>query len=98
MTPPTITVAEGLRRLVRDGVLDPDQVQEIVAVTDEVISAWVSDLAARLTAMAVEWETVMGDDDRTYYSLALRRAVDVVTATSALDALPVLERPDTPDE
>jgi len=95
---PSVSAAEAVRSLVRDGVLTPEQAPPVVVALDGALSDWVSDVAGRLTAMAREWEEAMGDDDKTYYSLALRRAVDVVTATSAFDVLPVLERPDTPDE
>jgi len=98
MTPPTVGMAEAVRGLVREGVLRPEQAPAVVEAAETVIAGWVRDLAESLMGMAREWEAAMGDDDRTYYSLALRRAVDVVTATSALDALPVLERPDTPEE
>jgi hypothetical protein len=45
--------------------------------------------------MVREWEETMGDEDKSFYSLGLRRAIDVLNGKSALSQLPVLETPET---
>lgn len=56
---------------------------------------WKLEVVATLRKMVEDWEETMGVEDKTYYSLALRRAIDVVQGTSSMDQLPILEKPDT---
>lgn len=76
----------------------PEQFQKIFTVVSETVEQWRSDVITQLENMVQEWESSMGADDKTFYSLGIRRAIDVVREESAFQQLPVLEKPDTPLE
>ncbi len=67
-------------------------------MTEQEFDAWKNGLLSEIKTMIKDWEDVMTEDDKTYYSLALRRVYDMIDGRSAFDQLPVLETEDTPDE
>jgi hypothetical protein len=67
-------------------------------MTEEEFNLWKSGLLSEIKAMIKDWEDVMSIDDKTYYSLALRRVYDMIDGRSAFDQLPILETEDTPDD
>jgi len=58
------------------------------------------DKVKKLEQMVKDWEASMGEDDKTFYTLGIRRAIDVLVDNDPdiLKQLPILEREDTPDE
>jgi hypothetical protein len=67
-------------------------------VTEQEFDAWKNGILSEIKTMIKNWEDVMAEDDKTYYSLALRRVYDMIDGRSAFDQLPVLETENTPDE
>ena len=67
-------------------------------MTEQEFDAWKNGLLSEIKTMIKDWEDVMTEDDKTYYSLALRRVYDMIDGRSAFDQLPVLETENTPDE
>ncbi len=59
-------------------VIQPNvPVEKIAAIVDEATMSWVDTIEMKLTEMIRDWEDRMPQDD-TFYSLGLRRALDVV--------------------
>lgn len=87
-----------LRVLVQSGELTPEQMTKVARVFNKENTAWRVAIAAQLRDMVEEWEESMGQDDKSLYSLGLRRAIDLLTGESSLEQLPILEKPDTPNE
>lgn len=52
--------------------------EAIVTTTDTVVDEWFSEIESEIVRLIKDWEDKMGDDDKTLYSLGLRRALDVV--------------------
>jgi hypothetical protein len=67
-------------------------------MNEQEFQSWKNDLLSKIKVMIKDWEDAMGDDDKTYYSLALRRVYDMIDGRSAFDQLPILETEDTPDD
>lgn len=89
---------ERLMALASTKEVTPEQFQKIFLIVSETVEEWKLEKIAELENMVREWESSMGADDKTFYSLGIRRAIDVVQGESALQQLPVLEKPDTPLE
>lgn len=89
---------ERLMALASTKEVTPEQFQKIFLIVSETVEEWKLEKIAELENMVREWESSMGADDKTFYSLGIRRAIDVVRGESALQQLPVLEKPDTPLE
>jgi len=58
------------------------------------------DKVGKLEQMVKDWEASMGEEDKTFYTLGIRRAIDVLVDNDPdiLKQLPILEKEDTPDE
>jgi hypothetical protein len=89
-------VKSDLRVLVVGGDLTPEAMTKVIKILDEQHTLMKDAVIIQLKEMISEWETSMGTNDGTLYSLGLRRAIDVFSGTSAFEQLPVLEKPDTP--
>jgi hypothetical protein len=57
-------------------------VEQIAEAVVTPVSAFVESIENQLTDLIKDWEEKMSDDDRTLYSLGLRRALDVVRGES----------------
>ena len=93
----TNSIIEQLRQLAQRGEMTPEALMKVHEVIETSIDAWIVSKVNTLEDMIKEWEEVM-DEDKSLYSLGLRRAVDVVQEKTAYSQLPILEKPDTPDE
>lgn len=78
-------LTDRLAALAAAGGITPEALVSVIVLVDEEVDGWRSRTAAELKRMAREWEATMGDDDRTLYSLGLRRAIDVVTGIVPTD-------------
>lgn len=87
-----------LRQDVQRGELTPEVLIRVRQVIDSNVEAWTQAKVETLEEMVADWERVMEDDDKTLYSLGLRRAVDVIREETAYSQLPILEKPETPTE
>jgi len=87
-----------LTQLTRFGVITPEASVTIINLVTSEFDKWTNATVANLEEMVVDWESVMGDDTGNMYSLGLRRAIDVILGEEAMNRLPILETPETPNE
>jgi hypothetical protein len=93
----TNNIVEQLRQLAQRGEMTPEALIKVHEVIETSVDAWIESKVITLEDMIKEWESVMSEDN-SLYSLGLRRAVDVVQEKTAYSQLPILEKPDTPNE
>ena len=91
MTQPIEVVNSKLRQLVSERAITPESMLKVSQTVQEGISEWTESVTAQITSMISEWETSMGKDDKTFYSLGLRRAMDIISGSTAYSQLPILE-------
>jgi hypothetical protein len=94
----TNSIVEQLRQLAQRGEMTPEALMKVHEVIQNSVDNWIELKVSTLEDMIKEWELVMDSGDNSLYSLGLRRAVDVVREQTAYSQLPILEKPDTPDE
>lgn len=94
MTQPKNNVIIALKGLTSRGGLDPETLIQVLSVLDPVIEEWRSDVIITLERMVKEWEENMGEDDNSFYTLGIRRAIDVISGENAHSKLPILETPE----
>jgi hypothetical protein len=71
----------------------------VVKIVSSEIDSWRESVTSELQQKIIDWEsTIVNGENENFYSLGLRRAIDVISGESAYDRLPILEKPDTPDE
>jgi hypothetical protein len=87
-----------LGSLLNKGLITPEALIKTTQIVEDEIQSHKNSVVEQLKQMIDEWEATMGDSDKSLYSLGLRRAIDVVSGETAYSQLPVLEKPDTPDE
>jgi GR25 family glycosyltransferase involved in LPS biosynthesis len=80
--------------------ISPEAFQKIKQMVEAESQDVVLDKVKKLEQMVKDWEASMGEDDKTFYTLGIRRAIDVLVDNDPdiLKQLPILEREDTPDE
>jgi len=91
MTQPMESINSKLRQLVSESVLTPESMLKVSQSAQEGISEWTESITAQITSMIGDWESAMGEDDKTFYSLGLRRAIDIISGQTAYSQLPILE-------
>ena len=91
MTQPIESINSKLRQLVSERAITPESMLRVSQSVQEGISEWTESVTAQITSMISEWESSMGEDDKTFYSLGLRRAIDVISGNTAYSQLPILE-------
>jgi hypothetical protein len=87
-----------IRMLVGQARLTPEAMLEVCAVVHAEVESWKEDVVYEIQKLINHWEATMGEGDDSFYSLGLRRAIDIVTGQDAYSQLPILETPDTPNE
>jgi len=90
-------IRSDLSYLVSVGEINPDQMIKVFERVEKAINSWSEQATDELKQLAKDWENTMGDLNESFYSLGVRRAIDVVTGESELNRLPILETDDTPD-
>ncbi len=68
----------GTMRLLADENQWPIKFQMIENLIETAVGDWYSDIDQQLVNLVKEWEDKMGDDDKTLYTLGVRRALDIV--------------------
>lgn len=94
---PKERIRKALESLVARERITPEAMLAVVGIAEEVFEEWHSEVVEVLQGMVKDWEETMGDDDKSFYTLGIRRSIDIITAESAEEKLPILEKPDTPD-
>ena len=96
---PKKEIGVALNQLVHVGALDPETLVTVVKIVSSEIDSWRESVTSELQQKIIDWEsTIVNGENENFYSLGLRRAIDVISGESAYDRLPILEKPDTPDE
>ncbi len=80
--------------------ITPEAYQKIIQKVEGLSNDAILDKVKKLEQMVKDWEDSMGDDDKSFYTLGIRRAIDVIVDNDPdiLKQLPILEKEDTPDE
>ena len=97
MSEPLDSILSDIRQLANTGQVTPEGFPKLVKAVTEVVDEWKQSKLDKLQQMVDEWEATMGEDDKAFYTLGLRRAMDVISDEPALDQLPILETPETPN-
>lgn len=72
------TIAEHLTGLIMDGTIKPDNAPDLISFIEETIEKRETYLVERMAELVRDWESSMGDEDKSLYTLGIRRAIDVV--------------------
>jgi hypothetical protein len=80
--------------------ISPEAYQKIIQKVGDISDGAILDKVGKLEQMVKDWEASMGEEDKTFYTLGIRRAIDVLVDNDPdiLKQLPILEKEDTPDE
>lgn len=91
---------KALVEMVKNNEITPEAYSKISLLDKQIDNGVILEKIKKLEQMVKEWEETMGDNDKTFYTLGLRRAIDVLAGDDPdiLKRLPILEKPDTPDE
>lgn len=98
MSEPLNTILSHMRELASGGTISSEGFPKLVKIITDDIELWKNSKLEQLEQMVQDWEASMGEDDKTFYSLGIRRAMDVISEEPSLAQLPILEKPDTPNE
>jgi hypothetical protein len=72
------TISEYLTGMIMDGSLKPDATPDLISFIEEAIDNREQHLINGLAELAQTWEASMGEDDKSLYTLGLRRAIDLI--------------------
>jgi hypothetical protein len=80
--------------------ISPEAYQKIIQKIGTISEDAILEKVGKLEQMVKDWEVSMGEEDKTFYTLGIRRAIDVLVDNDPdiLKQLPILEQSDTPDE
>jgi hypothetical protein len=80
--------------------ISPEAYQKIIQKVGAISEDAILEKVGKLEQMVKDWEVSMGEEDKTFYTLGIRRAIDVLVDNDpdVLKQLPILEKEDTPDE
>lgn len=67
-----------LHNMILDRHIEPESVKHIVPYMEELLSARDEAIVSALAQLIRDWEEAMGDDDKSLYTLGMRRAIDVI--------------------
>lgn len=67
-----------LHNMILDRHIEPESVKHIVPYMEELISTRDEAIVSALVDLIRDWEQAMGDDDKSLYTLGMRRAIDVI--------------------
>jgi hypothetical protein len=71
-------IVSHLEGLMMNGDIKPEAVPSLTRFLDEVISGVYEELIGSLVNKIKDWESTMGEDDKSLYTLGIRQAVDVL--------------------
>jgi hypothetical protein len=71
-------VVDHLQSMVYWKNINASAVPELVGFLDEVFISWEKSLVDELSQKALAWETAMGDEDKSLYTLGIRHSIDVI--------------------
>ena len=71
-------VADHLQSMVYWKNINASVVPELVGFLDEVFLSWEKSLVEELSQKVSAWETAMGDEDKSLYTLGIRHSIDAI--------------------
>lgn len=77
---------KSLMPLEAEGFLSSEASRQAVLLFKEHLDAYCDDLTDALRERVVIWESGMGEDDKSLYSLGLRRAIDLISETDPTES------------
>lgn len=98
MSQPFDRISDEIRMLVVQHRLSPEAMLDVSGIVYAQTESWKEDVVHEIQKLITNWEETMGESDKSFYSLGLRRAIDVITGVDSYSQLPILETPETPDE
>ena len=79
-------------------LLQVEMTEDQRTAVKRIVEETIGEVVESLEDTVKRWEELNLEDDKSLYTLGIRRSVDVVTGESFLSQLPVLEAEDTPNE
>ena len=76
---------KSLLPMIAEELISPEGAVILTDKVTEMLDNYSEKIAEKLQTMISDWEAVMDEDDKTLYSLGLRRAVDVVLERNATE-------------
>jgi hypothetical protein len=73
--------SEYITGMIMDGTIKPDNAPDLISFIDELLDTRETYIVGKLAELVSSWETTMGDDDKSLYTLGVRRAIDVIRET-----------------
>jgi len=73
--------------MIAEQLLTPEAATILTERFVQLMESYSEEIADRFTLMIDEWESAMSEDDKTLYSLGLRRARDIVTESNPTEIL-----------
>ena len=70
--------ADHLQSMVYWKTIDASVVPELLKFLDEVFATWEKSIIKELGQKVLAWETAMGDDDKSLYTLGIRHSIDAI--------------------
>lgn len=83
---------------IKQRLMDIDLSDDKRETVERIVQQTINDVVDSLEEMVNQWENLELENDNSFYTLGIRRSIDVVTGKNYLDQLPVLEKENTPDE
>lgn len=71
-------VTDHLQSMVYWKNINASAVPELVGFLDEVFTSWEKSLVDELSQKVLTWETAMGDEDKSLYTLGIRHSIDAI--------------------
>ena len=84
-------VADHLQSMVYWKNINASVVPELVGFLDEVFLSWEKSLVDALSQKALTWETAMGDEDKSLYTLGIRHSIDAIKGLPQNEYQPIGE-------
>jgi hypothetical protein len=80
-----------LQSMVYWKTIDASVVPELLKFLDEVFDTWEKSIIKELGQKVLAWESAMGDDDKSLYTLGIRHSIDAIKGVPKNEYQPIGE-------
>jgi len=80
-----------LQSMVYWKTIDVSVVPQLIKFLDEVFDTWEKSIIKKLGQKVLAWESAMGDDDKSLYTLGIRHSIDVIKGLPENEYQPIEE-------
>ena len=80
-----------LQSMVYWKTIDTSVVPELLKFLDEVFDTWEKSIIKELGQKVLAWESAMGDDDKSLYTLGIRHSIDAIKGLPQNEYQPIGE-------